>query len=72
MRAGRDDLLRNALRGVNPEGRVFAWEGLEKLGKVRDNDRAVMRKLPELPPEPKRCHCCMPLEQSSSNNFVER
>ncbi|MBA3501061.1 MAG: hypothetical protein H0T65_11840 [Deltaproteobacteria bacterium] len=57
---------------MNSEGRLFAWEGLEKLGKVTDADRAVMRKLPALPPETSRCGCCMPLEQSNENDFVER
>jgi hypothetical protein len=46
LRAGRDDLVRNVLRGLDPEGRVYACEAL--LGPLQpdaDDQRALARVL---------------------------
>ena len=72
VEAGRHDLLRNALHGPNPEGRGFAWQGLEALGKVSAADRAVMSTLAGLPIQIETCGGCMMHSESSSSVFVSR
>jgi len=57
--AKRADLLRLLLRSPNPEGRVYAVEGLLRLEeggeKLTDADRAAMKAIRSAPT---RIHCC--------------
>lgn len=59
VRHQRDDLLRNALRGMNPAGRAFAMQGLEALGKLDQTDRVVVSKLARLPVQIETCGGCL-------------
>lgn len=46
LASGRDELVRNALRGLDPEGRLYAAEALiERIGPERDDQRALRRLL---------------------------
>jgi hypothetical protein len=68
----REDLLRNALHGINPEGRAFAAEALENFGKLRLDDRAAMRALAKLSVRIERCGGCMVFDEASSDVFAQR
>jgi hypothetical protein len=59
VRDQRDDLLRNALRGMNPAGRAFAMQGLEARGKLDQTDNAVVNKLAGLPIQIETCGGCL-------------
>ncbi|HWB73544.1 MAG TPA: hypothetical protein VG755_01290 [Nannocystaceae bacterium] len=64
--AGRDDLLRNALRGVNAGGRVYGYIGLRLLGKNTQADDATYDALRALDLPLEACGGCMTHEQGSA------
>ena len=66
---GRDDLLRNALHGLNPEGRAFAAEGLSNMGVLTAEDRAAIKKLAAQPVELARCIGCSTDQATSADVF---
>jgi hypothetical protein len=57
--ARRADLLRNALRGPNPEGRLYAARGLRDLEVLSTADHAAIGKLRKLELPLATCHGCM-------------
>jgi hypothetical protein len=57
--AHRLDLIRNVLRGPNPEARVYAARALERLGPVTPDDKAVIDKVIALPVKVTSCTGCM-------------
>ncbi len=65
VEANRIDLLRNALRSINPEGRVYAAEGLlalaQRTGKPLDqSDKAAINEIRASPVLIEACNGCMP------------
>lgn len=63
--ANRADLLRDALRGANPEGRIYAAEGLyaiaRRTGKpLEASDRKAIDELRALDQPIESCNGCMP------------
>jgi hypothetical protein len=57
--ARRADLLRNVLRGPNPEARLYAARGLRELGALSGPDHAVTLKLRKLKLPLATCSGCM-------------
>ena len=64
--AGRDDLLRNALRGTNGGGRVYGYIGLRLLGKNTPRDDATYDTLRTLDLPLEACGGCRTHAQSSA------
>jgi len=60
LAAGRADLLRAALRGPSPAGRVWAAVGLIRNSPLESDDRRVFELLPQLTPEVWGCGDCAP------------
>lgn len=63
--AKREDLLRDALRGANPEGRIYAAEGLYALARrtgktLEASDRKAIDELRALDQPIESCSGCMP------------
>jgi hypothetical protein len=56
--AGRLDLIRNVLRGPNPEARIYALATLKELGAVDAQDRAVIDRIMALPIKIESCEGC--------------
>ena len=48
--AGRVDLLRNVLRGLNPGGRYYAARALREMGSCEISDEQAIARLPEASP----------------------
>ena len=63
MRAKRYDLVRTALRGMNPEGRVYAAEALLSLaragGELTAGDQAAIAKVRALKIPIRVCEGCI-------------
>ncbi len=59
VHARRFDLLRNVLRGGNPEGRLYAAWVLEAANALEPADQAIAEKLAKLPIEIKTCRGCI-------------
>ncbi len=59
VNAKRRDLLRNVLRGLNPEGRVYGALGLSRLEPVDPADAATIAKLRESELTVLSCVTCM-------------
>ncbi len=64
--AGRDDLLRNAMRGLNAGGRVYGYIGLRLLGKNTRDDDATYDTLRALDVPLEACGGCRTQAQSSA------
>jgi hypothetical protein len=56
--ARRIDLLRNVLRGPNPEARVYALSALRQLDALDAKDRASVERLTALPIKVRNCFGC--------------
>jgi hypothetical protein len=67
--AGRVDLLRGALRGLNPEGRYYAGHALRQLGADDDADRITIAALPRVAPRALFCFADVTEERSSADAF---
>lgn len=65
--AGRLDILRAVVRGLSPEGRLFAAEALlhAKHGKATADDRAVVEKIRLLPGLARTCAGCIHRQSSA-------
>ena len=59
VEAGRFDLVRAALRGFNPEGRVYAAHALLEREEIDPRDEAAISELRALPVEITICHGCL-------------
>jgi hypothetical protein len=57
--ARRIDLLRNVLRGPNPEARVYALEALRKLRALDAADRSIAERLAAAPLKVTTCSGCI-------------
>jgi hypothetical protein len=60
-KAGRLDLLRNVLRGPNPEGRVYAAQALRRHQPLTPDDASVIEKIRTQPTIIFGCSGCMPM-----------
>jgi hypothetical protein len=69
--ARRVDLLRNVLRGPNPEARLYAARGLRELGALSDADRALTLKLRKLKLPLVNCSGCMVHRETSEETWKE-
>jgi hypothetical protein len=58
-RARRLDLIRNVLRGPNPEARFYAMTAIERLRAATPEDRAVFTRIKALPIKITNCTGCM-------------
>src|SRR4029079_11851038 len=56
--ARRFDLLRNVLRGPNPEARVYALKALEQAGAAGAPERAAIEAVRALPAKVRACGGC--------------
>jgi hypothetical protein len=65
--AGRVDLLRNVLRGPNPEGRVYAARALAKLGATDDADAKIIAKLGSSSTPIQSCSGCIFMQTPSAD-----
>jgi hypothetical protein len=71
LKGGRHDLLRNVLRGPNPEGRAYAAIGLFRAGQLAPLDRLALEALQNEPPSLQTCSGCM-LSTASTRDVFER
>jgi len=69
--ARRADLLRNVLRGPNPEARLYAARGLRELGALSDADRALTLKLRKLKLPLVNCSGCTIHREPSEETWKE-
>jgi hypothetical protein len=65
--AERDDLLRDALRGLNPGGRLYGYVGLKLLGKNTAEDDATYDRVTALDVEIETCGGCMLNRQKAAD-----
>jgi len=64
--AGRVALLRNVLRGPNPEARVYAARALARLGATTAEDRALLKKLAGQAIDVRTCSGCIYMTEASA------
>lgn len=64
VKAGRADLLRDVLRGMNPAGRLYGYIGLRLLGENTPGDDATYDDLSKLDIEIESCGGCMVTKQT--------
>jgi hypothetical protein len=69
LRGGRYDLLRNVLRGPNPEGRAYAAIGLFGAGQLAPLDRVALEAIHDEPPGLQTCSGCIFVTSSTRDVF---
>ena len=71
VEAKRSDLLRNVLRGPNPEGRVFAGIGLEQLDLLSEADLKTVVVLMNTPVRINSCRGCQGWMESHAMLLID-
>ena len=72
VKAGRADLLRDVLRGMNPAGRIYGYIGLRLLGENTPGDDATWDDLAKLDVEIETCGGCMVTQQTAESIELDR
>jgi hypothetical protein len=68
--AGRVDLLRNVLRGPNPEARVYAARALTRMDAIGPDDLRILHRLASRPIPIQSCSGCIYDWMSSAEAFA--